>query len=305
MSVVASTMRRLPRRQDRSPLLAKPFYLAPAYFVLVVFFLLPALATIGISFTDWNLGQRDFSFVGLDNYVALFNSGDFHTSIRNTLLLNLFVVPASFVISLLLALAITSVTRWAAFWQTLYFIPVTSNLVAMAVVWDYLLHPELGFVAQLSLAAGFGPVNWLNDRDYVLYTVGFISMWQLLGYYTVLFMAGLLNIPDTLYEAARVDGAASPWDRFWHVTWPMLGPTSLFVFVITVIKSFQIFDVVKVLTEGGPDKASEIILHTLYQEGFVFFRMGAAASIATVFFFVMLLLTVYQMRIFERSVHYR
>lgn len=289
----------------REPLIAKPLYLAPAFFVLFVFFLLPAVATIAISFTDWQLGRADFSFVGADNYRALMASDDFQISLVNTLWLNLFVVPLSFAISLALALAIVSVSRGRAFWQTVYFIPVTSNLVAMAVVWDYLLHPELGFAAQLWLSLGLTPVNWLNDRDFVLYTVGFISSWQLIGYYTVLFIAGLSNIPSTLYEAARIDGASSPWDRFWQVTWPMLGPTSLFVLVITVIKSFQMFDVVKVLTEGGPDKASEIILHTLFQEGFIFFRMGVAAAIATIFFAVMLVLTLYQMRLFERFVHYR
>lgn len=292
------------RRSDE-PLLAKPLYLLPAYVILLVFFLIPAVATVAISFTDWQLGRTSFSFAGFENYLRLFQSDDFLVSITNTLKLNLFVVPASFAIALGLALAIHSVQRGAAFWQTVYFIPVTSNLVAMAVVWDYLLHPELGFVSQLFLAFGFTPINWLNDRDIVLYTVGFISMWQLIGYYMVLFLAGLLNIPQSLYEAARVDGASSAWDRFVNVTWPMLGPTSLFVFIITVIKSFQIFDVVKVLTEGGPDKASEIILHTLYQEGFIFFRMGLAASIATIFFAVMLLLTLYQMRVFERQVHYR
>ena len=286
-------------------LIEKPLYLAPAFLVLLVFFLLPAATTIAISVTDWTLGADRFRFVGLANYITLLQNADFQTSVLNTLRLNLFVVPLSFVLSLGLALAITSVTRWAGFWQAVYFLPVTSNLVAMAVVWDYLLHPELGFVSRVFVAVDLTPVNWLNDRDYVLHTVGLITMWQLMGYYMVLFLAGLLNIPSTLYEAARVDGAASAWDRFWHVTWPMLGPTSLFVFIITVIKSFQVFDVVKVLTEGGPDKASEILLHTLYQEGFVFFRIGPAASIATLFFLVMLALTLYQMRIFERAVHYR
>lgn len=305
VAILAPAGRAKARQAAAEPLIAKPLYLLPAFLVLAVFFIVPAAATVVISFTDWQLGRTEFSFAGVANYLRLFGSDDFRTSIANTLWLNLAVVPASFVISLALALAISSVSRGAGFWQTVYFIPVTSNLVAMAVVWDYLLHPKLGFVAQLFLTMGLEPVNWLNDRAVVLYTVGFISMWQLIGYYTVLFLAGLLNIPRVLYEAARVDGASSAWDRFANITWPMLGPTSLFVFIITVIKSFQIFDVVKVLTKGGPDKASEIILHTLFQEGFIFFRMGMAASIATIFFAVMLLLTLYQMRIFERFVHYR
>lgn len=286
------------------PWLAGGAYLAPASLSLLVFALLPALAVVAISVTDWTPGGRA-TFAGLANYRALAASADFRTSVTNTLLLNAMVVPASFVGALALALAITSLERGRAFWQALYFLPVTSNLVAMAVVWDYLLHPQLGFVARLSMAAGLEPLNWLNDRRLVLVTVGVISTWQLLGYYLVLFVAGLVNIPPALYEAARVDGARTAVDRFLHVTWPMLGPTALFVFVVTVIKSFQQFDVVKTLTEGGPDKASEILLHTLYQEGFVFFRMGLAASIATIFFAVMLVLTLLQMRALERRVHYR
>jgi multiple sugar transport system permease protein len=293
------------RTSARTPWIAGSFSLTPALIALVVFVAGPALAVIAVSVTDWSPGTAHVSFVGLDNYRTLLASPDFQVSVRNTLALNSIVVPASFAAALALALAITSLDRGAAFWQTIYFLPVTSNLVAMAVVWDYLLHPELGFVGQAWLALGWQPVNWLNDRSTVLWVVGAISSWQLLGYYVVLFVAGLMNIPPALYEAARMDGARRPIDRFVHVTWPMLAPTSLFVLVITVVKSLQIFDVVKVLTRGGPDKASEVILHTFYQEGFVFFRMGRAASIATLLLAVMLALTWLQMRAFERRVHYR
>ncbi|MEJ1964503.1 MAG: sugar ABC transporter permease [Gammaproteobacteria bacterium] len=307
MSLLSSAFAAQTRQQTgaREPWLSRPLYLMPALLLLVVFFLAPAAATIVISFTDWDLGNRTPEFIGFANYHTLFTDADIRISLTNTLVLNAVIVPVSFAVALLLALGITSVKRGAAFWQIIYFLPVTSNLVAMAVVWDYLLHPELGFVAKACLALGIEPVNWLNDRRYALFTVGFISSWQQIGYYMVLFLAGLLNISPTLYEAARIDGARSALDRFRHVTWPMLGPTALFVFIITVIKSFQIFDVVKVLTKGGPDNATEIILHTMYQEGFVFFRIGLAASIATIFFLVMLALTLWQIRSVERHVHYR
>jgi len=291
-------------RHAAEPLVANPGYLLPAFALLIVFFLLPAVATFAISLTDWTLGGRAFSFVGLQTYRDLMGSADFHISLANTLKLNLFVIPASFITALLLALAIHNAAKAAPLWQTVYFLPVTTTLVAMAFVWQWVLHPEIGIVVWLLTRIGLQPVNWLNDPDIVLYTIGFISVWQLVGYYTVLFLAGLLSIPRTLYEAAEVDGARGSLDRFLHVTWPMLGPTGLFVFIITVIKSFQIFDVVRVLTRGGPNKASEIILHTMYQEGFVFFRMGRASAIATMFFLVMLALTLWQMRLLDRRVHY-
>lgn len=293
-----------PARQRSKPLVAKALYLAPAFTLLAVFFLLPTLATLVLSFTDWTLGAKTLAFVGLDSYRALLTSEDFQLSLANTLKLNAFVIPASFVLALALALAIHSTVKTAAIWQTIYFLPVTTTLVAMAFVWQWVLHPEFGVVAWVLGKSGFAPVNWLNDPSLVLYTIGFISLWQLVGYYMVLFLAGLLSIPRSLYEAAEIDGARSALDRFLHVTWPMLGPTALFVFIVTVIKSFQIFDVVRVLTKGGPNKASEIILHTLYQEGFVFFRTGRAAAIATLFFLVMLALTLYQTRVLDRRVHY-
>jgi multiple sugar transport system permease protein len=293
------------RRTAAEPMIAKPLYLAPAFLLLVVFFIAPAAATVAISLTDWRLGNASLAFIGLENYRALLASPDFHKSIVNTLKLNLFVVPVSFGLALAIALAIRSAGRLAGFWTAAYFLPVTSTLVAMAVVWQWLLHPEVGVAAALFRAVGWTPVNWLNDQDVVLFTIGAISVWQLLGYYVVLFLAGLATIPASLYEAARIDGARGPWDRFRHVTWPMLGPTSLFVLIIALIKSFQIFDVVKVLTRGGPDKASEIILHSLYLEGFSFFRTGTASAIATLFFAVMLALTLTQVRLLERRVHYR
>jgi multiple sugar transport system permease protein len=291
-------------RVSPRPLVVRPAYLAPAFALLTIFFLAPAFATLVISFTDWTLGARTLSFVGAENYRALFFSEEFRGSIANTLKLNLFVIPFSFVAALGLALAIHSAAKTAGLWQAVYFLPVTTTLVAMAFVWQWVLHPEFGAAAWLLAQAGVPPINWLNDPNLVLYTIGFISIWQLVGYYAVLFLAGLLAIPAALYEAAEMDGASGAIDRFLHVTWPMLGPTALFVFIVTVIKSFQIFDAVRVLTRGGPNKASEIILHTLYQEGFVFFRTGRAAAIATLFFLVMLALTLWQMRALDRRVHY-
>jgi len=298
-------LNRVAKVKDREPLLANSLYLLPAFTLLLILYVIPALMTIVLGFTDWQLGSPNINFIGFENFVELFTAENYRKSLLNTLKLNLFVVPISFFLALALALTINSLTRFVTFWQTVYFLPVTTTLVAMSVVWEWILHPQFGIVTKLLISLGREPINWLNDQNMVLYTIGFISIWQLVGYYMVLFIAGLSNIPKSLYEAARLDGARSPWERFIHVTWPMLGPTSLFVFIITMIKSFQIFDAVKVLTQGGPNKASEIMLYTIYSEGFQFFRTGLAAAIATLFFAVMLLLTLYQMRAFEKYVHYR
>ena len=292
--------------QARIPWLACPCLIAPAMAALLLFFVLPALVTAGVSFTDWTLGSPDFSWAGWDNYRQIFADPDFQKSLGNTFKLTLMVVPSSFILSLGLALAIRCLGgRWAELWQTVYFLPVTTSLVAMSVVWQWVLHPEVGIVAWLLSCFGvLEKINWLNDGDIVLFTLAFITVWQMIGYYMVIFLTGLMRIPTDVYEAAQVDGADRAWSRFWHITWPLLTPTSFFVFILTVIKTFQVFDIVKVLTRGGPEKASEILLYTMYQEGFSFFRTNIAASIATLYLLVMLALTLWQNHVLGRRVHY-
>jgi multiple sugar transport system permease protein len=291
---------------QKDPWLARPLLVLPALFALTAFFFLPSLCTVFMSFTDWKLGQSTgFSFVGLANYRALFESHDFIKSLKNTFVLTVLVVPCSFVLALSVALAIRSAGRLSSLWTTVYFLPVTASLVAMSVVWQWVLHPEVGIVAFFLSAFGVATkINWLNDGDIVLFTLAFITVWQMTGYYTVLFITGLVQIPSNLYEAARIDGARGAFSRFLHITWPLLGPTSFFVLIISIIKTFQVFDIVKTLTRGGPEKASEILLYTIYQEGFAFFRTGVAASIATLYLLFMLALTLAQAKAFERRVHY-
>ena len=287
------------------PWLACPLFIVPALVALLMFFLLPALATVAASFTDWSLGQQGGTWVGLKNYLHLFSDPDFLKSVRNTLVLTALVVPVSFFLALGLALAVRSTGKAGKVWQTVYFLPVTASLVAMSVVWQWVLHPEVGIVAWLlSLFGVAQKINWLNDAQIVLFTLAFITIWQMTGYYMVLFLSGLVQIPPSVYEAARIDGARGAWPRFWHITWPLLAPTSFFVLIICIIKTFQIFDIVKVLTRGGPEKASEILLYTMYQEGFSFFRTGVAASIATLYLVVMLLLTLWQKWVIDRRINY-
>jgi multiple sugar transport system permease protein len=286
--------------------LGKPAFIAPALSALLLFSILPSLATVLISFSDWTLGGKGgFSFIGLENYANLFADPDFVKSLKNTLWLMVTVVPVSFLLALGVALAIRNAGRWAGLWQTIYFLPVTASLVAMAVVWQWVLHPEVGLAAFFLSCFGITQkINWLNDGQLVLFTLAFITIWQMTGYYTVLFLTGLVQIPGQLYEAARVDGARSGWARFCHITWPLLGPTSLFVLIITIIKTFQVFDIVKVLTRGGPEKQSEILLYTMYQEGFAFFRTGASAAIAAIYLGITLLLILCQLKLIGSKVHY-
>ncbi len=294
------------RIEEKALWLANPFMLSPAVGCLLLFFILPMIATVVVSFTDWQLGGQDeVHFVGLKNYLDLWTSEEFRKSVRNTFFMTAVVVPTSFVLALALALAIRASGRLAQLWQTIYFLPVTASLVAMAVVWQWILHPEVGFVAVILTHLGVTEnINLLNDPDYVLWTLSFITVWQMAGYFMILFLTGLVQIPPELYDAAKVDGANTPLALFSNITWPLLGRTSFFIVILTIIKTFQVFDIVKVLTRGGPEKASEILLYTMYQEGFSFFRMGTAAAVAAMYLAVMLVLTWLQTHFIGRRIHY-
>lgn len=278
--------------------------ITPALVLMLLMLIGPVLAVLVISFTDWQLGAKQLSFIGLENYQELWTDRVFWISISNTMLYVLVVVPGSLILGLLTAMLIESVGQFKAFYRAVFFIPVMATLIAMAISWEFMLHPQFGLINLLLKAVGLPTHNWLNERDLVLYVLAAIGIWQSFGFNMVLFLAGLVAIPRQLYEAAEMDGAASAWDKFWLVTWPMLGPVTLFVAVISTIKSFQIFDTVHVLTKGGPNKASEVLIYTIYAEGFQFFRSGYAAAVTVVFLVFVLLLTLFKMRVADRRVHY-
>ncbi len=277
---------------------------APALVLLLLFVILPTLAVFGLSLTDYQLGDDGLSFVGLDNYRDLVGDAGFRGSFWNTIAYAALVAPASVLIGLGLALLIEAETRGRTLFRTLFFLPVVSLIVAMATVWQYLLHPTIGPVDQLLRLVGLPGPNWLGSSDTVLVSLALIGIWQSVGYTMVLFMAGLTAIPRDLYAAAAVDGARTGWQRFRLVTWPMLGPTTLFVVTISVINAVKVFETVQTLTEGGPNRASEVLLFTIYREGFVYLRIGAASAMTVVFLALLVGLMLLQVRIQDRRTHY-
>jgi multiple sugar transport system permease protein len=214
------------------------------------------------------------------------------------------VVPAAVGLGLAVALLIESGSSFRTWYRTVYFLPVMATLIAMSIVWEFMLHPQFGLVNGLLHGIGFEGYSWLQDRRTALYALCVIGIWQALGFNMVLFLAGLVSIPRQLYDAAEIDGAHGAWARFRLVTWPMLGPTTVFVVVITGIRSFQVFDTVHVLTKGGPSKSSEVLIHTMYVESFEFFRSGYGAALTVVFLVFVLLLTLIKSVLANRGVHY-
>lgn len=292
------------RRLARGRAVAAWSLSAPALLLMALLLIGPVLAVLVLSLTDYQLGARSLAFVGLDNYAALAGDRVFWTSLTNTLWYVALVVPGSVGLGLGVALLIEAGGGPKALYRAVFFVPVMATLIAMAISWEFMLHPSFGLVNLCLKALGLPAQNWLQDPDLALNVLAVIGIWQLFGFNMVLFLAGIVSIPRQLYEAAAMDGAGSAWSRFWLITLPMLGPVMLFVLVISAIRSFQVFDTVQVLTKGGPAKATEVLLYTMYAEGFEFFRSGYASALTVVFLVFVLLLTLVKARLVERKVTY-
>lgn len=294
---------------ERRQALTDLWLVGPATLALFLFIFLPVAIVAVLSFTDYQFGAARFNWSGLDNYIKLFSSSIGRRAVTNTLIYVAIVIPFSVGFGLLVAAGLHQMSNWAPrlsnVLKTVYFLPVAATLVAMSVAWQMVLHPSLGIVNQTLFSMGLPTPNWLSDRGLVLYTLSMIGIWQSVGYNMVLFLAGLAAIPSELYDAAEVDGAGSGWSRFWTVTWPMLGPTTLFVMVVTATNAFRVFETVATMTKGGPAFASDTLVYALYREGFVYFKAGYASAITMVFFAFLLALALIQFRFVEKRVHYR
>ena len=284
---------------------AARWFVTPALGLIGVFFALPVLAAFALSLTDFDIyaiaDASNVRFVGFGNYVELGRNPLFWAALRNTFYFVLVGGPLSVVVSLGAALLVNSrLARWKSFFRTAYFAPVVTTLVAVALVWRYLYHPTYGPINYLLGLVGIGPIDWLGDPNWAMPAIILLAVWKNFGYNMLIFIAGLQNIPDDLYDAADLDGA-NWWHRFRHVTLPMLGPTFLFVGVVTMIGYFQLFAEPYVMTQGGPLKSTLSVVLLMYEEGFRWWRIGNAAAIAFVLFLIMLVLTLLQFRLRPRE----
>lgn len=277
---------------------------APAAALMLVLLFAPSSLVLALSLTDYQFGMPGMAWVGLDNYAAMLADPNIRRSLANTFLYVAVVAPASIFLALLLALLIEAQGRLRGLFRAVFFLPVTATLVAMATAWEVLLHPTFGLVNALLSMLGFEKVRFLSDPDVALWSLAVIGVWKLVGYNILLFVAGLATIPRDLYEAAAVDGADDGWGRFTLVTWPMLGPVTLFVAVVTLIRSFSEFETVAVLTLGGPNNATAMILYTLYEQAFRFFDIGLASALAVAFLGFVAGVSILKVWFFDGRVHY-
>jgi multiple sugar transport system permease protein len=273
---------------DRARVRIAWLFLGPGLAAIGLFFFLPVLAALLLSFSDFGiyaLGDiRYAQFVGLNNYFRLFDDPLFWKALGNTLYFLLVGGPLSIVASLGAALLLQSrLVRFRAFFRFIYFAPVVTTLVAVAVVWRYVYHPRFGILNYLLSLFGIAPIDWLGDPHWAMPAIILLAVWKNFGYNMLIFIAGLQNIPGQLYEAASIDGAGW-WERFRRITLPMLAPTTVFITIMTVIGYFQLFAEPYVMTQGGPVNSTMSIVLMMYEQGFRWWDMGYAAALAFVLF---------------------
>ncbi|MFW6212748.1 MAG: carbohydrate ABC transporter permease [Spirochaetota bacterium] len=281
-----------------------PYVLIFPFFVfLSVFLLWPVGYSLFLSFTDWRLGFLDRSFIGLENYVNIFRLERSRGALTNTIGFAVATVSVGASLGLVLALALHALPKSRRLLQLGFAIPVFSTAAAMALIWRLFFDSHFGEINKLMTSLGFGSVDWLYEPTTARIAVVIVEVWRSTGYALLLFTAGLSAIPRELREAAVVDGASS-LAVFRRVTWPLLAPTTLFVMIVLTARSFQSFDVVRVLTNGGPQRSTKLLAHILFDEAFVFFNTGFASSLAIAMAVLALSVGLLQFQV-DRRIHYR
>lgn len=277
---------------DRSKYLALAVLLLPSLAGMVVFLMAPVLSSLVLSFSQWDL-IGEISWVGIDNYVTALADPAVLGALRNTLTFILGYLPSVVLIALGLALLLNRHIRGRIVFRAIYFVPVVTSWVAVSLIWKWLLNPQYGLVNFALGAVGIKGPGWLFDPAWAMTGVILTSVWKDIGFVTVIYLAGLQDIPEPLYEAAALDGA-TPWQRFWSITFPMLAPTTFFVTTISLISSFQVFDQVWIMTQGGPAGATSVMVELIYKNAFSYYKMGYASAISWVLFALIFAVTIAQ-----------
>ncbi|WP_438444076.1 carbohydrate ABC transporter permease [Gorillibacterium sp. sgz5001074] len=305
-AAITKRTKRIYWNKRRREQLAGWIFVAPEVIGMLLLSVVPLAFSLFLSFTEWNLvgGLKAIHFIGLDNFVELFHDDKFLKALKNNFIFTAVTVPLGIGLSLLMAAIIQARIHFKEYFKIAFFIPYVCSTVAVAAVWSALFHPSQGPLNQLLMQIGVdSPPKWLVDTTYSLVAIMIIYVWQLLGYQIVIFIAGLSNIPDELYESASIDGATAI-QQFRHITMPLLGPTTFFLTITSIISSFKVFDIIKFLTGGGPNYASTVLVYQIYEEGFQKFNMGYAAAMSWVLFLIIVVVSSVTSYFQSRKVHY-
>lgn len=276
-------------------------FLGPALLILSVFLVIPSIMAVYYAFTDYYLLTPDLrKFVGFDNFIKLFKDPIFLKSLSNTLKFVVLVIPLQIGAALGLALLLNKKRKANTFFKVAYFSPVVMSLVVISVLWLYLLNPNEGMINNVLTHVGLPPQPFLTSPDQAIFTIVFVSVWQGAGFQMLIFLAGLQNIPGDVYEAAQLDGM-NKWQRFIYITLPLLKPTSVFIFITTLISAFKLLVQPMVMTQGGPVNSTMTVVYYIYQTGFTDRMVGYASSIALLFGTMIGLVTLAQRKLVKED----
>lgn len=285
---------------DKSKYIALVILLFPSIAGMFAFVMLPILASLVLSFTQWDM-IGDINWIGLENYTHVLTDSAVHKALKNTLLFILGYLPSVVVIALSLALLLNSKLKGKVAYRAIYFVPVVTSWVAVSLIWKWLLNPKYGVINYALSLIGIDGPGWLYDPQWAMAGIVLTSVWKDIGFVMVIYLAGLQDIPDTLYEAAELEDA-SAWQQFRYITWPLLARTTFFVTTISLINSFQVFDQVWVMTQGGPAGATSVMMELIYKNAFSYFKMGYASAISWILFIIIFTVTIVQNRMQKQRV---
>ncbi len=277
--------------------------IAPYLLFLSVFLIYPIFFSVWLTFHDWNIVSPEIPFVGLENYRRLIGDELFYKALWNTFRFILINIPLQIVIALLLAVALNQPIKGRGFFRAAYFLPVVTSGVVISFLWSWMLSTDDGIINEVLGWFGIGPIPWLTSETWSIPSLAWVAAWKNLGYYVVIFLAGLQSIPKTLYEAARIDGAG-PVQTFFRITLPMLNPAMLLVLVMSTINGFQLFTEPFIMTGGGPANSSLSVVMYIYKNAFQSLDMGYAATIGLALALIILTVSLLQKKILERDAYY-
>ncbi len=278
-------------------------FLLPNLIGFLIFTLIPIVCSMGLSFMEWD-SANPMVFVGFENFKRLWTDDTFKISLWNTVYYSVFTVPLTMAAALGLAIILNQKMKGINIFRTIFFFPHVASLVAIAVVWNLLFHPTLGPVNNILRFLGVAnPPGWTSSIDWAMPVIIIVSIWKSMGYYMILYLSGLQAIPRELYEAAKVDGANS-FQRFKSITLPMLTPTTFFVSIMLTIACFKVFDLVSVMTNGGPGRATNVLVFNIYNTAFINYEFGYASAISMILFIIVLAITIVQFRAEKKWVSY-
>ena len=272
------------------------FFVLPALVGTMIFIVIPVFFSFYLSFCHWDLLTK-IKFVGFENYITLLTSPSFGLIIKNTFVFALSTAIIAIIIPLILAAVLNNKIRGTEFFKTAYFLPFITPMIVIGIVWQWIFDPNIGILNRVLHMH----IQWLYDTHFALPALIMVTVWKLIGYNIVIFLSGFASIPDNLYEAAKIDGA-NPVQTFFNITIPMLSPTIFFVVIITAISSFQVFDLIYLMTQGGPLDSTNVLVYSIYKNAFEYFNVGKASAMAYVLFVIILVLTLVQWNLRKKLV---